>query len=484
MVFSSYVFLFGFLPLALALYYLAPVRCRNLVLTVSSYAFYGWSEPRFAILMLVSTCIDYWAGRTIAASSPQLPRSEQSTSPRETRSRSQKVALTVSILANLSLLGFFKYFNLARETWSRLLAAMGVSSAEWDGVGAIALPLGISFYTFQSMSYTIDVYRGRAQAVDRFSDFACFVSMFPQLVAGPIVRFRQISGQLRQRRCGLGRFARGAAFLSLGLAKKVLLADPCGHIADLCFGAAARAPGEAWLGVCAYAFQIYFDFSGYSDMAVGLGLMLGFRFPRNFIRPYLSESITEFWRRWHLSLSRWLRDYLYVPLGGNRRGNLRTYVNLTIVMLLGGLWHGAGWNFLAWGAFHGLLLALERARGRRSLYPQLPAPLRKMATFSLVLFSWTLFRSHDLESGLGYLADMLWLGTPQAGAALLAGAVWKPYYISSFLISAVVVWGCQDSWEYLRKMTVPKSLACLAVLLASLAVMTARTYSPFIYFIF
>ena len=484
MVFSSYIFLFGFLPLALALYFLAPARWRNPVLTVLSYAFYAWSEPRFAVLMLLSTCIDYWAGRTIAASAPGPPKSDRSQSPQGSRSRPQKIALAVSILANLSLLGFFKYFNLAQETWSRLLAAIGVSSAEWDGAGAIALPLGISFYTFQSMSYTIDVYRGRAQAVDRFADFACFVSMFPQLVAGPIVRFRQISGQLKHRRCGLGRFARGAAFLSLGLGKKVLLADPCGHIADLCFEAAARAPSEAWLGACAYAFQIYFDFSGYSDMAVGLGLMPGFRFPRNFNRPYLSESITEFWRRWHLSLSQWLRDYLYLPLGGNRKGNLRTYANLTIVMLLGGMWHGAGWNFLAWGAFHGLLLALERAGGRRSLYPWLPAPLRKTATFGLVLFSWSLFRASDLEAGLDYLADMLWLRAPQAGAALLAGAVWKPYYLSCFLLSAAVVWGCSDSWEFLRKVTVPKSLACLAVLLASLAVLTARTYSPFIYFIF
>ena len=236
----------------------------------------------------------------------------------------------------------------------------------------MTLPLGISFYTFQSMSYTIDVYRGRSAALRDPIDFACYVSMFPQLVAGPIVRFNEIADQLLERTHSWEKVARGTSFFALGMAKKILLANPCGKIADLCFDAGSLHPLDAWYGVTAYAFQIYFDFSGYSDMAIGLGLMLGFVFPRNFDSPYTSRSITEFWRRWHMSLSRWLRDYLYIPLGGNRKGNARTYVNLAVVMLLGGLWHGASWNFLIWGGYHGALLAGERALGRERATARLP----------------------------------------------------------------------------------------------------------------
>ncbi len=356
MVFSSHLFCFYFLPLALALYYALPRRGRNLGLTLVSYLFYGWAHPAFVFLMLFSTAVDYCCGLALARRPPQA-------------ARARRTALAVSVATNLSLLGFFKYFNFGVDSWNTTVAALGWQHLGLETALRVTLPLGISFYTFQSMSYTIDVYRGRCRALANPIDFACYVAMFPQLVAGPILRFSEVSEQLRERRHSLGKAARGCAFFALGMAKKILLANPCGKIADLCFGAGSLETFDAWYGAVAYGFQIYFDFSGYSDMAIGLALLFGFALPKNFDSPYRSRSITEFWRRWHMSLSRWLRDYLYVPLGGNRRGAARTYVHLAVVMLLGGLWHGAAWNFVAWGAFHGALLATERAWGRSGSSP-------------------------------------------------------------------------------------------------------------------
>src|SRR5918993_1432861 len=390
MVFSSYLFLFYFLPVALALYYAAPPRAKHLILTVLSYVFYGWASPLFVVLLLTSTAIDYYAGlyidreRVAAAGSGAWP------------TRRARIALIVSMTSNLTLLGFFKYFNFGVDSYDALITWVGIPSLRLDSVLRVTLPLGISFYTFQSMSYAIDLYRGDARAVRSFIDFACFVSMYPQLVAGPIIRFSEVADQLRSRTHTVAKFARGVAFFSLGLAKKVLLANPCGKIADLAFEAGSLGPIEAWYGVTAYAFQIYFDFSGYSDMAIGLGLMLGFVFPKNFDSPYKSHSITEFWHRWHISLSTWLRDYLYRPLGGNRKGPGRTYVNLFVVMLPGGLWHGAAWNFVVWGALHGVLLAGERLRGKAALYGVLPRAARIAVTFVIVLVTWVFFRSADL----------------------------------------------------------------------------------------
>ena len=287
-----------------------------------------------------------------------------------------------------------------------------------DAALRVTLPLGISFYTFQSMSYAIDVYRGHAKPIRSFIDFACFVSMFPQLVAGPIVRFSEVADQLRSRTHTATKFARGIAFLSLGLAKKVLLANPCGKVADLAFDAGSLGPLEAWYGVVAYAFQIYFDFSGYSDMAVGLGLMFGFVFAKNFDSPYRAQSITEFWHRWHISLSTWLRDYLYLPLGGNRKGTTWTYINLFVVMVLGGVWHGAAWNFVIWGALHGVFLAGERLRGKTALYGVPPPPLRVAMTFTIVLMTWV--SSARVISRMPFVISATcsrW-GTPQDGACL------------------------------------------------------------------
>jgi alginate O-acetyltransferase complex protein AlgI len=479
MVFSSYLFLFYFLPLTLLLYYAAPRRARHLILTVLSYVFYGWANPLFVVLLFASTAIDYIAGLVIARY-PAVP----DPGARPPRARPARIALVVAICNNLALLGFFKYFNFAAHNLDALADWMGLPALGLDAALRVTLPLGISFYTFQSMSYTIDVYRGRTAAIGSFVDFACFVSMFPQLVAGPIIRFSQIADQLRSRTHTIAKFARGIAFLSLGLAKKVLLANPCGKVADLAFEAGSLGPLEAWYGAAAYAFQIYFDFSGYSDMAIGLGLMFGFVFAKNFDSPYRAQSLTEFWHRWHISLSTWLRDYLYVPLGGNRKGPARTYVNLMIVMLLGGLWHGASWNFAIWGGLHGALLAVERARGKAALYGRLPAPMRVAVTFTIVLIAWVFFRAPDLPHAFRYLNDMAALGDPQPGAGLLAGILYQPYYLATFLLAGTIVWTAPQTWDWTRTLTPLKAVAILALLLGSTLVLATQDYNPFIYFIF
>ncbi|MFO7666952.1 MAG: MBOAT family O-acyltransferase, partial [Desulfobacterales bacterium] len=339
-------------------------------------------------------------------------------------------------------------------------------------------------YTFQLLSYTIDVYRGQAKALRNFIDFACYISLFTQLVAGPIIRFREIADQMTNRSHTAEKFARGVAFVSIGLAKKVMLANPSGKIADVVFDAGSRGVLDAWYGLVAYAFQIYFDFSAYSDMAIGLGLMLGFVFPKNFDSPYLSQSITEFWRRWHISLSTWLRDYLYLPLGGNRKGVWRTYVNLAIVMLLGGLWHGASWNFVIWGGIHGGMLVLERARGKNAFYHQMPKPIRMAMTFFIVLMAWVFFRTADLPAALNYLASLFGLATIQDGAGLLGGTIYQPYYLTTSALAAMIVWGCPQTWDWTRTIPPWKAAPIVLTLLVSLAVLMTQAYNPFIYFIF
>ena len=395
MVFSSYLFIFFFLPLALLGYYAAPKKLRHLTLTIFSYIFYGWANPWFCLLMLFNTSVDYTNGRLMGAYPAR-----------------KKLFVTISIVCDLAILGFFKYFNFGLDNYNATMAALGIPEAQYLGFFRVVLPLGISFYTFQSMSYVIDVYRGDAKVVTNFIDYACYVSMFPQLVAGPIIRFQDVADQLRERTLTWEKFARGTSFFMLGMAKKVLLANPCGKIADTTFNTGDLSFFDAWYGAVAYAFQIYFDFSGYSDMAIGLGLMLGFVFAKNFDSPYRSKSITEFWRRWHLSLSTWLRDYLYIPLGGNRKGSVRTYINLALVMLLGGLWHGASWNFLIWGGIHGGYLAFERAQGKESIYHKLPALLQIIITFFIVLIAWVFFRADTLPDAAQYLKCMFGGATP------------------------------------------------------------------------
>src|SRR3954468_35583 len=406
MVFTTHIFVFYFLPLFLLVYYNLPFRWRNAWITLASYLFYGWWEPWFVGLMLFTTVTDFMWGKVIT---------RDGATPLE-----RKLAVAACVVTNLSLLAFFKYYMFAAETLNQMLAAVG---AQQFRVLTVVLPIGISFYTFHSLTYILDLYRGHASPAKSFTGFSAFVALFPDLVAGPIIRYKTLAEQLRAREHTAVRFASGISIFIVGFAKKILLANPCGNVADAVFGAANPYPLDAWMGALAYAFQIYFDFSGYSDMAVGLGRILGFEFPRNFDAPYRSESITDLWRRWHISLSSVLRDYLYYALGGNRKGEGRTYFNLAVVMLLGGLWHGAKWTFVAWGAFHGLLLVLERWRGKQSFYSGLPKPGRIAVTFLLVLFSWVLFRADNLTAAVEYFRAMFALGPIDDVAPLLSAII-------------------------------------------------------------
>ncbi|MBE9546385.1 MAG: MBOAT family protein [Proteobacteria bacterium] len=485
MVFSSQIFLFYFLPLTLAVYYGLPRRGRHLALTLLSYGFYGWANPLFVVMLLTSTLISYVCGLKIAGER-LIAGSALSGNPEldGVSLHRKKVWLSVSVVTSLSMLGFFKYFNFAVDNYDFLIHGLGLSGLKLETVLRVTLPLGISFYTFQLLSYTIDVYRGQAKSLRNFIDFACYISLFTQLVAGPIIRFREIADQMTNRTHTVEKFSRGVAFVSLGLAKKVLLANPCGKIADVVFDAGSRGVLDAWYGLTAYAFQIYFDFSAYSDMAIGLGLMLGFVFPKNFDSPYLSQSITEFWRRWHISLSTWLRDYLYVPLGGNRKGVWRTYFNLAVVMLLGGLWHGASWTFVIWGGIHGGMLVLERVHGKNAFYRRMPRPCRVAMTFFIVLMAWVFFRAADLPSALAYLGSLFGLTTVQDGAGLLGGILYQPYYWGTFSLAALIVWGCPQTWDWTRTIPQWKVVPIALALLISIVVLMTQSYNPFIYFIF
>ncbi len=469
MVFSSFVFLFYFLPATLALYYAAPARIRGAILTAASYIFYGWWNPAFCLLMLFSTAVDYFCGKWVAAI------------PRGAAGRWKPVAL--SVVTNLALLGWFKYAAFVADNLNRAAASLGLEAAL--PVLAIALPVGISFYTFQSMSYCIDVYRGDAPPARSFLDFACFVSLFPQLVAGPIVRYRELAGQLIVRRHSAALFSEGIARFTIGLSKKVLIANPCGAIADAVFGATALDARCAWLGVTAYAFQIYFDFSGYSDMAIGLGRMLGFTFPENFRSPYRATSMSDFWRRWHITLSAFLRDYLYIPLGGNRRGTARTYFNLFLVMFLGGLWHGAQWTFVLWGCAHGLFLALERVAGGHALYARTPHAVQVAATFTLTLLCWVLFRAENLEVAGRVYAGLFGFGEADSRAALLWAGLARPYNLVVLAAAAVLTWAMPRAAELsVRPLTPLRAVAILLLFALSAVMLLSQGENPFLYFQF
>lgn len=474
MVFSSHLFLFLFLPVALLLYYLVPRRGKHLVLTLVSYLFYGWANPFFVVLMLFSTTIDYLCGLVMLNNMPGTHKTD----------RRRKISVTVSIITNLALLGYFKYFNFGVANYDAIVAALGLPELRLDLAFRVTLPLGISFYTFQSMSYSIDVYRGTAKGIRNFIDFACYVSMFPQLVAGPIIRFQDIADQLQSRTITIEKFVRGIMFICMGFAKKILFANSCGKVADMVFDASGLSVLDAWYGAIAYAFQIYFDFSGYSDMAIGLGLMLGFVFAKNFDSPYRSKSITEFWRRWHISLSTWLKDYLYIPLGGNRKGAWRTYINLALVMLLGGLWHGASWTFVIWGGIHGVLLALERLLGKKSLYGPLPVALRMFMTFGIVCIAWVFFRSETLGQALMYCRAMFGFAPVEQGNVLIRSVIYQPYYLIWMILAAVVVWFGRQTREFSRKVTPVKAVFVLALFVVSAVLMTTQSFNPFIYFMF
>tara|TARA_R110002072_G_scaffold243682_3_gene402821 strand:+ start:7193 stop:8608 length:1416 start_codon:yes stop_codon:yes gene_type:complete len=470
-VFASFIFLFWFLPLALPLYYAAPARLRNLALIVCSFGFYGWWRPQYVGLMLLSVLIDFVAARMMGECDGTRKDDTQKDDAQEAR---RKRWLLVSVVANLGLLAWFKYANLFAETWNDATPW----PIEWE---AVVLPIGISFFTFQSMSYTIDVYRGDVKPTRSLLNLLCFVSMFPQLVAGPIVRYRDIEGSLVRRTVDLRMASDGVLLFAIGFAKKVLIADSVALLVDHVYAGSAPGLLAAWFGAFAYAFQIYFDFSGYSDMAIGLGLLLGFRFPENFRSPYLAHSMVEFWRRWHISLSTWLRDYLYVPLGGNRRGVGRTQFNLFATMMLGGLWHGAAWTFLLWGAWHGLFLALERRLGRGSPYQFLPHAGQVFLTFLLWTLSMVIFRSGTL----GELGEMFggMIGLRGLGSMPDIG-VQQPVAIGGFFIAIVVAFFLPRSHQLVRRCHPLLMLAVLFAFVIAVCQVLSVDFVPFIYFQF
>jgi len=486
MVFSSYIFIFYFLPFSLLLYYPVPWRpARHFLLSVTSWIFYGWGSPKFLLLMMGTTFLDYYCGRVQAHNgfrnwNQPIERLE----PGGPRSGWQKGAFLTALIVDLGLLAFFKYFNFTMDNYQALVGWMGLSQLQFESVMRVTLPIGISFYVFQEVSYAVDIYRGETAAMRSMNDYVCFVAQYQQMVAGPIVRYAELADQMDEHSHTVDKFARGVALFSIGLAMKVLLANPCGKIADTVFNAGPVGTFDAWYGLVAYAFQIFFDFAGYSEMAIGLGLLMGFVFAKNFETPYRADSITDFWRQWHISLSTMLRDYVYIPLGGNRKGEVRTYFNLLITMLLGGLWHGASWNFLIWGGIHGGVLAFERGQGKKGVYGKLPRPFRVGLTFIIVLFTWVLFRTADLPTALNYYGTMLGIVPRQSGADLVGGILYQPFYVLSFLLAGVVVWTFPSVWAWTQKLSWAKALACLGVLWLSIIVLLTQAYNPFIYFIF
>ena len=386
MVFSSLEFIFVFLASVLAVYYLVPPKARNIVLLLFSLVFYGWGEPVYVFLMIATITVDYICGYIIGRDLDSKPKRA-------------KVTLIISIVINLALLGVFKYYDFFAGTLNSLLGR-GV----FPTLG-LTLPIGISFYTFQALSYVIDVYRRDARVQKNIAAFGTYVTLFPQLIAGPIVRYADVDDQLRERTHSLTLFASGCRTFICGLAKKILLANAAGAMWNSLSAAAEPDALGAWLAIVFYTFQIYFDFSGYSDMAIGLGKMFGFSFRENFYYPYVSESITEFWRRWHISLSTWFREYVYIPLGGNRKGVGRTYFNLFCVWLLTGLWHGASWNFVLWGLYYFALLVIEKTFLLR-LLERAPKFLRHIYSMAAVIFGWLLFVIEDVSSIGAYLSRM------------------------------------------------------------------------------
>jgi len=471
MVFSSPVFLFLFLPLVLLLTVLAgSIRAKNTVLLLASLLFYAWGEGAYVLLMLGTALFNHLCGLVIE------------------RWRSPRVILGMAVCANLATLLWFKYATPA---------AIGINALFGHEVlrpDPAHLPIGVSFFIFHSLSYVVDVYRGQAKAQRSPGITALYIALFPQLVAGPIIRYHDVAEQFTARRMDISGFAYGTRRFIIGLAKKVLIADLCARIADPVFALPSDqlTPAVAWLGLVAYAVQIYFDFSGYSDMAIGLGRMLGFRFLENFNRPYAAASLREFWKRWHISLTNFFRDYLYIPLGGNRKGAARTYMNLVIVFFLTGLWHGAGWNFIVWGLLHGAFMTAERA-GLGTLLERTPRMVARAYTLLVVLMAWAFFRSGNINSAWTFIAT-LW--TPGHGDPTL---VYPSFYLPNDVVLALVIGivgalGIADPlirWIRQRRQSPTRTwpawtwdLGLLALFfLTSMAVAT-RTYDPFIYFRF
>lgn len=480
LVFSSLIFLFGFLPVLLALYFVAPRSWRNAILLLGSLFFYAWGELGYVALMLVSAAANYGFGLWVDAN----------------RGRpTAKRVVALAVTANLAMLGWFKYANFVADSLAPLFLRLGLPPWHLDPVH---LPIGISFFTFQAMSYVIDVYRQEAPVERNPFRVALYISLFPQLIAGPIVRFKQIAAELVDRHPRLPDVAYGLRRFSIGLGKKVLIANLMGAAADDIFALPddELTFGLAWLGASTYAMQIYFDFSGYSDMAIGLGRVFGFHFLENFNYPYISSSLTEFWRRWHISLSTWFRDYLYIPLGGNRRGTARTAVNLLTVFTLCGLWHGASWTFVAWGLYHGIFLSVERVfRGAR--IPAWVRPVGHLYTLVAVWIGWVIFRATSIDQTVAMLKAMFGLGATQS-VVMEVGDFMTPLFV---LVSAAAVVGSMPTLPALERWWAEKTrgklgswwelggewlaLASMMFLLTASALqLSDESHNPFIYFRF
>jgi alginate O-acetyltransferase complex protein AlgI len=472
-VFCSNIFLFLFLPAFLALYYLTPFRFKSALILLASYAFYAWWRLDFLLLFFGVTLWNYFIGMAIGRAGA--------------RSVQARRWITLGIAVDLMTLGYFKYANFGVDSLNTVLASVGAQPLP---LGEVLLPIGISFYIFHAISYIVDVYRGDAQPSRKFADFAAFIALFPQLVAGPVLRYKDLAAQFAARTHTLDKFAEGSARFMRGFVKKVFIADSIAPLADNAFALADPSAADAWIGILAYAAQLYFDFSGYSDMAVGLGLMMGFRFIENFNHPYISQSITEFWRRWHISLSTWLRDYLYIPLGGNRNGTAATYRNLFLTMLLGGLWHGANWTFVLWGVWHGGWLCLERALGDTT------APgfkiLRWLSTLFIVLMGWVAFRADTLTEAFGYYAALF--GGNFSFSAVYADSINSlQLYTLGIAWLIVVIFGLRainrpKIWftfafvgDRVRVLAAP---ALSALFLLSVLKLSTQSYTPFLYFQF
>ncbi|MDX2277592.1 MAG: MBOAT family protein [Hyphomonadaceae bacterium] len=474
MVFSSPTFLFAFLPISLAIYFLSGrTAFKNISLLLLSLIFYAWGEPWFVLVMLGLTALNYFAAIAID----------------DAKGRLRPGLFVTALSVNLGILGAFKYAAFAVTS---LNAVAGLTLQ----VPEVELPLGISFFTFHCMSYLIDIYRGQFSANRKFSEMALYIALFPQLIAGPIVRYKTIARQLSKRRHTIGRASIGMRIFIIGLAQKILIADEVARIADAVFNAnGAQSLADSWLGTLAYTLQIYFDFAGYSNMAIGLGFIFGFALPRNFNLPYTSRSITEFWRRWHMSLSAWFRDYLYIPLGGNRLGPLKTYRNLLIVFLLCGLWHGASWAFVVWGLYHGFFLVLERI-GLGRLLKAVPLVLSWAWTLLVVMVGWVFFRADTLSDAMLMLQSMFGMRGEVALSEPLRAMI-APLQMLVLGAGIALAMIPRRKWRLVRTdargaapaiwrgaSSLAQATGATLLLVLALLSISGGTYSPFLYFRF
>ena len=465
MVFSSIVFLFFFLPATLVLYYLVPTRVRNAVLLVASLFFYAWGEPVYILIMLFSTVFDYINGRLLDFLQKPWAR---------------RLVLIISVVGNLSILFFFKYRDFFVSNINDIVGT------EWD-LWNLALPIGISFYTFQTMSYSIDVYRRRVPAQKNILNFAVYVCLFPQLIAGPIVRYRTIHRELGKRRHSFTIFYHGLYRFLIGLGKKVIFANTIGSLWEEIRDSVPTSDMSvlmAWLGAICFTFQIYFDFSGYSDMAIGLGKMFGFHFPNNFKYPYESRSITEFWRRWHISMGTWFRDYLYIPLGGNRCKLGRQLFNLTVVWILTGFWHGAMWNYVLWGVYYLVLLLIEKLFLLKFM-EKWPGWCRHVYSLIFILIGWVIFACEDMSTLWAYLKSMVGIGVPLVSDMALYDIVSYAGILVVLAIASTSL-SIRLGWKFRLKKWAPAAVVVISVgvLFIVLPMLIRDSYNPFLYFRF